>query len=240
MINADATEEDEYSNRQKKKTKTSKSRPTKKTASSESAFHFVAYMPIGGEIWRLDGLDAYPQKFGPCGPDNWLDLIIGPLQDRMAGALECNLLALIRDPLTVAINDLAYSITFQSAIEARLSELIPNWHALADPLPEDFIASPDEAYFITQPLLDSINLSTEDRTRLARFDVGDADALLHLREKNARGQGALRATVTAEKRAVEMDEEKAVDRRNDYGPVLQRWFMMLAENGRLRELHESL
>jgi ubiquitin carboxyl-terminal hydrolase L5 len=239
MISADANEEDDYNNRHKK-AKSAKSRQTKKSPSSDSAFHFVAYMPIAGEIWRLDGLDSYPQKFGPCGPDNWLELITSVLQDRMEGALECNLLALVRDPLTVAIHDLAYSIKFQSKIEERLDQVISDWRAFGDAPDEDFVSGPNKAYSITQALIDGTELSNDDKNRLFRLDEADSDALLQLRHKNARGQGALRATVNAEKRAAEMDEEKAVDRRNDYGPLLQRWFMMLAENGKLRELHEAL
>ena len=30
----------------------------------ESAFHFVAYMPVKGDIWSFDGLQRQPQKLG--------------------------------------------------------------------------------------------------------------------------------------------------------------------------------
>ena len=30
----------------------------------ESAFHFVAYMPVNGDIWKFDGLQRQPQKLG--------------------------------------------------------------------------------------------------------------------------------------------------------------------------------
>src|ERR1700761_759320 len=103
MMNSDALEEEEYKSRNKKQK--TKRKNSKKAGIDDSAFHFVAYMPIGHEIWRLDGLDASPQRLGPCGSDNWLDLVVGILQDRMEGALEFNLLALIRDPLAIAVDE---------------------------------------------------------------------------------------------------------------------------------------
>jgi ubiquitin carboxyl-terminal hydrolase L5 len=61
MLNLDAFHEEEYEEGQKKK-KTK--RQSKKSSNDDSAFHFVAYVPIQDQIWRLDGLDSNPQKFG--------------------------------------------------------------------------------------------------------------------------------------------------------------------------------
>ena len=30
----------------------------------DSAFHFIAYVPIDGDVWKLDGLDRQPEKLG--------------------------------------------------------------------------------------------------------------------------------------------------------------------------------
>jgi ubiquitin carboxyl-terminal hydrolase L5 len=236
MLNYDAIEEDEYGKRFKKaKPKRTGSRP-KKAAMDDSAFHFVSYMPIQREIWRLDGLDENPQKLGPCGPDNWLDLIIPMLQARMGNDLQFNLLALIRDPYAAAIDRLAYNIRFHAAIESRLAYITEDWRAFADELPADFITYINETYGITDSILERTEVSQTDKARLQKYD--EADGLLQLRRKNANEQETLRVTLVAEKASTEHDEEKAKDRRNDYGPLIQRWLMMLADNGRLRELHE--
>jgi ubiquitin carboxyl-terminal hydrolase L5 len=235
MMNSDALEEDEYKSRNKKKKRRGKS---KKPAVDDSAFHFVAYMPISQEIWRLDGLDSYPQRLGPCGQDNWLDLVVGTLQDRMEGALEFNLLALIRDPLSIAVDELAYNIKFHHAIEERLDSITSKWRSFADAPDEDVLTGTDEWHCITEEALHHANITEEHTRKLSKFE--SADELLELREKNNREQGRLRASVAAELRAAEMDDEKATDRRNEYGPLVQRWLMMLAENGKLREIHEEL
>lgn len=30
----------------------------------DSAFHFNAYVPVDGDVWKLDGLDRQPEKLG--------------------------------------------------------------------------------------------------------------------------------------------------------------------------------
>lgn len=30
----------------------------------EAAFHFIAFLPVDGTIWELDGLERYPHKVG--------------------------------------------------------------------------------------------------------------------------------------------------------------------------------
>jgi ubiquitin carboxyl-terminal hydrolase L5 len=32
----------------------------------EAAFHFVAYVPIEGDVWKLDGLERQPKCLGMC------------------------------------------------------------------------------------------------------------------------------------------------------------------------------
>lgn len=239
MLNYDAVEEDEYGKRHKKLKlqKTTSSRP-KKGAVDDSAFHFVSYMPIKNEIWRLDGLDVNPQKLGPCGPDNWMERIAPVLRKRMENHLEFSLLALVKDPYATAVHRLAYNIKFHAAIEARLGVVTEDWRAFADELKDEFIAGLDEIYRITDSILERTEITDTDKARLERYD--EADGLLQLRRKNAQEQERLRVTLVAEKPSVEQDEEKAKDRRNDYGPLIQRWLMMLADNGKLRELHEPL
>jgi ubiquitin carboxyl-terminal hydrolase L5 len=30
----------------------------------ESGFHFIAYVPAGGTIWRMDGMETFPRQIG--------------------------------------------------------------------------------------------------------------------------------------------------------------------------------
>lgn len=31
---------------------------------SESGFHFIAFVPVKGEVWKFDGLERQPQNIG--------------------------------------------------------------------------------------------------------------------------------------------------------------------------------
>jgi ubiquitin carboxyl-terminal hydrolase L5 len=34
--------------------------------SGEAGFHFIALVPIGEHVWKLDGLERQPQRLGKC------------------------------------------------------------------------------------------------------------------------------------------------------------------------------
>ena len=70
----------------------------------EDIFHFVAYVPIKGRIYELDGLQEGPLDHGrvPEGAD-WLDYVRPVIEQRMAkyqtGEIHFNLMAVIQDKL---------------------------------------------------------------------------------------------------------------------------------------------
>ena len=37
--------------------------------SSDTNFHFIAFVPIDGKVWKLDGLERQPQSIGRMKPD---------------------------------------------------------------------------------------------------------------------------------------------------------------------------
>lgn len=46
----------------------SKSKPKRRTAAQEDqdqpGFHFIAFVPIEGNVWKLDGLERQPMNLG--------------------------------------------------------------------------------------------------------------------------------------------------------------------------------
>jgi ubiquitin carboxyl-terminal hydrolase L5 len=48
-----------------KRTKRAPAKKTKRTRrSADSGYHFIAYVPVNGFVWELDGLRARPAKLG--------------------------------------------------------------------------------------------------------------------------------------------------------------------------------
>ncbi|KAL3955156.1 hypothetical protein ACCO45_010719 [Purpureocillium lilacinum] len=74
---------------------------TQKTGEAEDAFHFIAYTPINGTLYELDGLQPSPISHGPCTTESFPAQVVEVLQKRVARyeatEIRFNLLAMCRD-----------------------------------------------------------------------------------------------------------------------------------------------
>ncbi len=111
----------------RKKAATSK-RPRKKrkddeeSLEDESGFHFVAYVPANGHVWRMDGLERLPRELGSVGEgDNWVAVVLPELQVQLESvttyALEYSLLSLTAMTDTSGVK----------GEEAKMDRMRENW-----------------------------------------------------------------------------------------------------------------
>ncbi|PHH61228.1 hypothetical protein CDD81_662 [Ophiocordyceps australis] len=74
---------------------------TQKTGEAEDAFHFIAYTPIHGTLYELDGLQPAPIAHGSCTAESFPSRVVEVLQRRIrryeASEIRFNLLAMCRD-----------------------------------------------------------------------------------------------------------------------------------------------
>lgn len=86
---------------------------------SEDLFHFIAYTPINGNLYELDGLQEGPRNHGPCPGDSWLDQVGPIIQERMdryaGGEIRFNLMAVVDDRIKVYESKMA---EYQSQLKA--------------------------------------------------------------------------------------------------------------------------
>lgn len=65
-------EEVQAANRKVRRTKAKFTKRKKKKSivddDEEGGFHFVAYVPARGHVWRLDGMESHPQDMGRYRP----------------------------------------------------------------------------------------------------------------------------------------------------------------------------
>ncbi|KAL7930599.1 ubiquitin carboxyl-terminal hydrolase [Trichoderma chlorosporum] len=68
---------------------------------SEDVFHFIAYTPVDGVLYELDGLQPAPISHGACAADDFPRMVVDVLQRRVsrydATEIRFNLLAMCRD-----------------------------------------------------------------------------------------------------------------------------------------------
>eukprot|EP00126_Sphaerothecum_destruens_P001138 Sdes_comp13281_c0_seq1m3126 len=79
--------------------------PKSENHSSEDLFHFVAYLPIKGRMYELDGLKRGPIDLGGCTEEIWLESIAPAIQSRIdqysKTEIHFNLMAVVKDRLSV-------------------------------------------------------------------------------------------------------------------------------------------
>lgn len=67
----------------------------------DDVYHFIAYTPINGVLYELDGLQAAPLSHGPCTDEEFPDNVISVLQRRIAKypvtEIRFNLMAVVQD-----------------------------------------------------------------------------------------------------------------------------------------------
>ncbi|KAI9849155.1 MAG: hypothetical protein M1837_005385 [Sclerophora amabilis] len=76
---------------------------TQRTATEDDdVYHFIAYTPINGQLYELDGLQPAPISHGTCAAEEFPEKIIPVLQRRIERypqtEIRFNLLAMVKDP----------------------------------------------------------------------------------------------------------------------------------------------
>jgi ubiquitin carboxyl-terminal hydrolase L5 len=73
-----------------------KKRKVEEEIEDENALHFVAYVPVAGAVWRMDGLESLPRRVGTVEDgDSWTAVVLPELQTQLeAASMEYSLLSL--------------------------------------------------------------------------------------------------------------------------------------------------
>ncbi|KAL9076400.1 MAG: hypothetical protein Q9161_001116 [Pseudevernia consocians] len=197
---------------------------------SEAGFHFIAFMPIEDQLWKLDGLERQPMCLGSVQGD-WLSQAKPDIEARMAqyeeGQIEFAILSLVRDPLLEMIPALAENVKAINALSTRLDIVKPGWEAFTDSLTDGELAgtdslinNPNLAYGLTQEMLEQAKPS-QAVMDLCHGDIA-SDILGH-REQLIAAQANIRMSIREEIQSNQSDEERAASRTCDYGARMQNF-----------------
>jgi ubiquitin carboxyl-terminal hydrolase L5 len=208
----------------------------------EAAHHFIAFVPIDDEIWKLDGMDEQPTLMGDVdsSPGNdWLTVASDHINTIMAaGDNDYSIIAIAEAPLASKRRDLCTTVVTSKQVTKRISTLNTDWASFVPaPQPDMNVAEP-----MTPKILESVGVF---ETQLAKatvpaevskaIDAEEFPALLQRCAGLGTKQIRLRDEILVEMMTVEEENEKARERRTDLGPLIKRWCEMLAENGHLEQ-----
>ncbi|KAJ2986944.1 hypothetical protein NUW58_g4787 [Xylaria curta] len=99
------------------------SRPSKRDY-EPGTYHYIAFVPVDGQVWELDGLENMPLCLGPYArdlPDAWVNIASEAIQKRMRRQnnefLNFNLLAVCRSPLLTISQSVASILATVKALD---------------------------------------------------------------------------------------------------------------------------
>lgn len=235
MLNADLQLKNDALSRKK----------SKATGSGEddAGFHFIAFVPVQGKVWKLDGLERQPQNLGSITNEDWVDQVAPELQSRMAeyeeGQIEFASLALVKEPKANLVAALAENVKSINSLSERLSHIKPDWRDFqpshSSPANHELLFGPCEQYELQQEAIDQAKLSPELETKL-ESDV--AEELVKNRQELITAQASLRAALTEEIRTIRTDNERAASRRNDKGLLARGLLQVLERMGKVEAVFD--
>ncbi|KAM0511564.1 hypothetical protein ACHAPE_009714 [Trichoderma viride] len=249
-LNADLWLENAVSDTKTKKAKTA-SRSSKKTRKKKRAddaygFHFVAYVPVDGHVWELDGLQSKPHRVGPIESDDvcWTNIARPQIEGRILqyeeSQISFNLLALCGSPLALHSRSIAQAVASVRQLDeqmkhnAQYAKLIDGEKPVLDLTDQSQLSE----FSLRKSDIEDAALaeSTQSRISQAAKNVDDAYDLHQqfvVDTKVAIGEHRAEMISLAE------DQQRVKDRKKDYGQALHRWVQKLAEKGILQEAIES-
>lgn len=175
----------------------------------DDVFHFIAYVPVGGQVWELDGLKAGPILLGDCTNDNWTDVAKTALRERIEryakSEVHFALMALIENQKLVAERDLASAEVTQQRIQKLLA-------GEAD----DAMQTDDQEALPSDP--------AELKTQLAQVQARTVELKATIEREEARFQGW---------------KEENIRRRHNYVPFMFNLLKVLAKKDKLDGLIEE-
>ncbi|KAF1920340.1 hypothetical protein BDU57DRAFT_508594 [Ampelomyces quisqualis] len=196
----------------------------------QNGHHFIAFVPVGTEVWKLDGMDAQPTCIGTFHPDTgetWLSAASDTIATLMAaGDDDYGVVALTQSPLSSLRKKAALTLNTITHVEAHLDATNPTWRDLLDH--DDAAALPSPRMLGVEPLLKLHPVPATLQLQISSETLLDSltrrAMLVHQVYDSA-------ACIMEEIGTEAAEEEKARQRRFDSGPAIKVWLEMLAGNG---------
>jgi ubiquitin carboxyl-terminal hydrolase L5 len=227
----------------------------------EAAFHFNAFVPIQGELWKLDGLKTQPILLGKqnealipqldadiavltgkVADNDWLSMARPAVTKRMEEDEKCTqnfaLLALCRDPMVVSVPELASNIKTINKLLDKYDEDIQDPKQSSrtlfkDSLDQGVLLDSSDYFGVDKKMITGASVLSEADTEL---QMTDKEILERLLRSTIAQQEELRSRIRESLDEHDKSQKEADDRRQDYSPFVREWLEMLARKDGLMDL----
>lgn len=176
--------------------------------------------------------------------EDWVGQVKPEIEARMAeceeGQIEFAILSLVKDPLLSHVTALAVNVKSIIALERRLDNLGSDWKSCVanstlgeGVLTNGNLTSPDPGYELCQAMLDQAAILPSIIEALQSDLVSE---IIARRQELVTEQARLRLAITEEQQSRRSDEERAVSRRHDHGPLVSSLLEILEHKVALESL----
>ncbi|KAF2252537.1 cysteine proteinase [Trematosphaeria pertusa] len=202
----------------------------------ENAHHYIAFVPIAGSIWKLDGMDAQPTLMGSYDAENgenWLDAISDRIMALMAaGDDDYGVYAIAQCPLAPLRRQICEGHNTFRRVERRLAAINTDWKSFAT---EEETQEPSSPSFLADMAPEELAGFPVPEDVEEEIDEEEMSELVVRRTCLVREITEATMQYVVEEAQVNQENQAAEERRWDYGPAIKKWMEMLAENGFLEE-----
>lgn len=227
----------------------------KKQDDGESGFHFIAYVPINGHVWKLDGLRRHPVNIGTffcscvlflrgscadslrsglCG-DNWAAVAGDNILQRTTsqqGSIQYNLMSLVESPLVELRHKIAQVIKTIERLEETLDLVVPDWKVFTSAGVQTYKNDLDN-FNITRSSIEDSEVLTEIGDAIHRRAPGE---LVKLRDSLEEQLLVLKSTFSGEMNYDSSEFKKAEARMYDHTSDIYSSIKVMSETGVLKEI----
>ncbi|CAI2164557.1 3718_t:CDS:2 [Funneliformis geosporum] len=209
-------------------------KPSATVDESVEVYHYIAYVPVDGEVWQLDGLYPHPVSVGKYSDkQRWYDAARDAMRARTRGfyAEQINfvLLAITKDPINIKQMRIKECIYLKRIVESVLDEINGEWR----------VALVNEPEFVEVFLTEDEEMEVAKRDNVTKeiqilnSNRGDVNKLIQLRTNWVDELRVLQKAIERENKLKKVEKERQTF---DYGPFIREYISILQERGDLKEL----
>ncbi|CAG8536265.1 17131_t:CDS:2 [Dentiscutata erythropus] len=198
------------------------------------AYHYIAYVPVDGEAWQLDGLYPHPVSLGKYSNEKrWYEAARGEINERINGffveQIEYVLLAITKDELGIHQDRIKDCMYIKGLAENRLDKLSSSWREV-DSKDIDLLFTEEDGIRV----VNRGNYVADFENLTSCHD--NFEKIKELRTKMVNTIQFLFEEIEIEKKRKEVEKER---RTFDYGPFFREFISILHERGELKRLLDA-